>query len=90
MELDVTPVRRPGLVDVPVDGETIVVDEESARLHHLDAVASAVWQQLDGTRTVGEVTAALVAAFDAPSDQIEADVRDLVGSLVENGLLNLR
>jgi pyrroloquinoline quinone biosynthesis protein D len=90
LERDATPVRRPGLVDVPVDGETIVVHEESARLHHLDSVASSVWRQLDGSRTVGEVTASLAEAFDAPPAQIEADVRDLIGRLVENGLLELR
>jgi hypothetical protein len=86
-DLDYCPVRRPGLVDVPVGGETIVVDEPAARLHHLDAAASSVWARLDGTVSLREIIAALASAHGAPTHQVESDVRALSRHLAELELL---
>ena len=86
-DLDYCPVRRPGLVDVPVAGETIVIDEPAARLHYLDAAATSVWARMDGTVSLREISAALATTYGAPTHQVESDVRALASHLADLELL---
>ena len=50
------------------------IGDSDDELYTLNETGRAVWQELDGTRTLGEVVAALAARFDAPLAQVEADV----------------
>lgn len=84
---DSSPPPKPGLVAVPVDGETVVYDPDSDVLHRLDPPATAVWSRLDGQATVHAVASRIAAAFGAPEEAVRADVADLTGTLWDKGLL---
>ncbi len=70
-----------------IDGETVVYDPLRRDLHLLDTRATAVWDLLDGTRTLDEVCTELAAVFGAPVEVLRADLPVVVADLRERGLL---
>lgn len=47
----------------------------------LDAVGHAILQEVDGTRSFGDITAALAETYAAPVAQIQKDSADFLGTL---------
>ncbi|MFW6033729.1 MAG: PqqD family peptide modification chaperone [bacterium] len=82
------PAPKPGLVCVPIDGETVVYDPGSDVLHRLDGPASAVWERLDGTETVHAIADHLAEGFGVPEKTARTDVAGLAETLRERGLLD--
>lgn len=83
-----SPAPKPGLVAVPIDGETVVYDPGSDILHRLDGPASAVWERLDGTETVHAIADHLAEGFEVPEETARTDVAALAETLWERGLLD--
>jgi len=52
-----------------------------------DPVAVDVLRLCDGKRTVGEIASALATMYDAPIEQISADVTKLLADLVQKGII---
>jgi len=52
-----------------------------------DETAVEVLRLVDGSRSVAEIAAALAEAFDAPVEEIRADVAELVADLARHGYL---
>ena len=52
-----------------------------------DETAVEVLRLIDGTRDIGAIAAALADSFDAPVEEIEADVAALVADLARQGYL---
>ncbi len=82
------PAPKPGLVSVPIDGETVVYDPESNVLHRLDGPATAVWSRLDGIATAHALARRIAAEFDATHETVRRDVATLTDTLWEQGLLD--
>lgn len=82
-----SPVRRPGLVAVPIEGETVVYAPDSDALHHLDRTASTVWAQLTGDVTLGALASRLASDHDAEPANVLAYLTRLAQTLWERGLL---
>lgn len=81
------PARRPGLVAVEVDGETVVYDPVADLLHHLEPSASAVWSRLEGADPLDALAARLAADYGAGPDTVRRDVIRLARVLWDLGLL---
>lgn len=71
-----------------MDGETVVYDEETQKLHHLDPVASVVWALLDGHTPLTKTCDELAQAFGTPVETIRPDVLSVVGFFAAEGLLD--
>jgi pyrroloquinoline quinone biosynthesis protein D len=52
-----------------------------------DDIALAVLQHCDGVATVAAIAAVLAAAYDAPLDEVEGDVVELLQDLAEKGII---
>jgi len=70
-----------------LDGELVLYNPVDHRIHHLDRTGAVVWQLLDGSATVGELVADIAEAFGVPTEQVEADVSEILISLAGEGLL---
>ena len=76
-----------------IEGEVIIVPlaagigDADDELYTLNETGRAIWQKLDGQRTLREVTAALTQQFDAPEAELEADVLGFVGEMADRGIL---
>jgi hypothetical protein len=81
------PARRDRLATVDVDGELVVLDEDSGAVHLLNPTASIVFQCLDGTSTLREIAGDFADELGAPLDVVEADLVRLAIDLAAHGLL---
>jgi len=81
------PSPRSYVVGVEIDGETVLVDQTSGAVRHLDAIGSIVWQCLDGNLKLDEISADLAAGFRADPTVVAGDVLELTRNLGALGLL---
>lgn len=75
------------VVSREIEGELIIVPiasgigDKEDELYTLNDTGRAIWQRLDGKRTLGEVAADLAVHYAAPADQITRDVLGLITEL---------
>ncbi len=93
-EVALTSVCAPSddVVAREIEGELIIVPlvagiGNAEELYTLNPTAQAIWQKLDGQRTLKEVAAALVDEFNGPLAELEADVLGLAAELTQRGIL---
>jgi pyrroloquinoline quinone biosynthesis protein D len=87
----ITAASRPSLPrhiklrhDAARDSWTILAPE---RVFTPDAIAVAVLQLCDGSRTVDDIAGELSRAYDAPREQILADVVSMLQDLADKGVV---
>ena len=83
------PVFHPQVAARIIDGEAVIVLPESGQVNVLNEVGSRIWELIDGTRSVGEITEIIVAEYDVTAEQAERDVEEFIQELVENKMLVL-
>jgi len=80
-------IHSEDVVSREIEGELIIVPIASGigdaedELYTLNDTGREIWQQLDGKRTVREITADIAAHYNAPVDQITRDVLGLMTEL---------
>ncbi len=85
-----TVLRMPESVSMrKVHDEVVLLDMSSEQYYGLNAVGACVIEAVTTGVDVDGAVAAVFDAFDAPEDQIRADVVALVEELVASGLLVL-
>jgi len=94
--LDTTYVPSEDIVAREIEGEIIIVpltaavadaDGQADALYTLNDTGKAIWERLDGQRSLKDVAAELAAEYEAPAGEIEADVLGLVAELVSRRML---
>ena len=76
-----------------IEGEIIIVPliagigDTDDELYTLNETGQAIWQKLDGQRTLGEVAAALTQEFEVSQIDLEADILGFAGELARRGIL---
>jgi pyrroloquinoline quinone biosynthesis protein D len=59
------------------------------RTINLDPIGLAILQEVDGTRSFGDLVALLAAKYDAPVDQITGDVAEFITGLADRRIMEL-
>ena len=77
--------RRDDLVVEHFPADILVWDQAAQTLHHLDAMAAIVWDELDG-RPLRAIAADLASDFAAENAQLLADLITLCDDFVGKGL----
>lgn len=78
---DFAPRPAPAVLATELDGELVLLDPRTDRLHLLDQLATLIWNVFDGEVTVDELTADLADAFETPAATVRDDLDGLVRSL---------
>lgn len=68
---------------VPISGQLASMDN----LYTLNETGAFIWQALDGSRSLAEISGMLEEQYDAPADVIAADVLEIADGLAEAGLI---
>jgi hypothetical protein len=68
------------------DDGGVLLHLESAQYHGVNSTGLAIWELLDGERTVAEVVADLRAGLDAPPAQVDEEVVEFLSALSARGL----
>jgi hypothetical protein len=87
VDLSLVAVRRSTVSGVELDGETVLYDEATGHVHHLNHQAALVWMFLDGQTSLAELTADLADAFQVDPATMSHDVLTLARRFVDEGLL---
>jgi len=89
---DRVPKRNENVVFRKVAGEYILVplvasaaDVES--IFNLNETAAAIWDKVDGKRSIKDIVAEIQAEYDVESDQLERDVISLLNEMTEAKLI---
>jgi hypothetical protein len=81
--LDVRPLRHPDVEWHETSGEVVLV--ASGAEQDLNEVGSRIWLLADGTRTVREIAARIVAEFEVDAQTAERDAVEFVETLLRDG-----
>ena len=81
--------RQPDVIWSAVDGEAVLLDLASGYYFSLNRVGTAVWDLLDGKRTLGAIHVAICARFDVTSETAWADLEVLVRRLCADKLAKI-
>ena len=83
----VFPARRSDVVVRKIEGETLVLDSQSGKVHQLNPTAGFIWACCDGESSVSDITSRLAVEFDVPATSVAPDVANTIGKFQELGLL---
>ncbi|OGO27715.1 MAG: hypothetical protein A2Z16_07105 [Chloroflexi bacterium RBG_16_54_18] len=84
----------PNIVSRLIGGEMILVPirqnvGDMEHIYTLNATAARIWELIDGKRSLAEIQQLVVQEFEIDDLQAQADLFDLVESLLEQGALLL-
>jgi len=78
-----------------IEGDTVIVPlvagigDTDDELFTLNPAGQAIWQRLDGQRTLKDVAAELAEEYDTPLAVLENDVLGFASELAHRGILTL-
>jgi pyrroloquinoline quinone biosynthesis protein D len=81
--------RQPGILSQRVDDQLVLLNPHDGQYFALDEVGGMLWDLCDGTLTISDIAAAIAREYDAPTDVIETDIRELLHDLVDEKLATL-
>jgi len=87
--LSQVPVPHDGIELAELEGEGVLYCHEKLSMIYMNESASAIWRLCDGHRSVAEIISALAEAFPDTAADISIDVRETLGLLVSEGVLEL-
>lgn len=76
-----------------VEGELVIIPikfgigDLDSEMYALNATGMAVWNKLDGTRSLSDLINELSEQYDTPYDDIKVDVVEIVTELLGKGLV---
>jgi hypothetical protein len=85
----------PDVVARDIEGDLVIVPLVSGigdaddELYTLNDTGRAIWDGLDGRRTLAEVAARLAEQFEAAGDELESDVVGFAQEMVRRGILSV-
>ena len=72
-----------------VSGETVLLDLASEQYFGLDEVGTRVWQLLNEGKSLVAMLEVLLEEYEVERERLEGDVRALLESLIEAGLVEM-
>ena len=93
VSLDITYVPSEDIVAREIEGELIIVPliagigDMEDELFTLNETGRAIWERLDGQKSLKDVVKELSAVFEAPDGEIQGDVIGFVQELLKRGML---
>ena len=73
-----------------LDKESVLLNLETERYYGLDETGTRMWQLVTAAPSIAAAYHELQNEFDVESDVLRAHLTELLGRLVENGLLQIR
>jgi hypothetical protein len=80
-------VRAATVIARDLGEELVLLDTRDEQYYSLDEVGAFIWQLIDGQRTVGDLAAAVAAAYEAPEATIQQDTLDILEHLATERLI---
>jgi coenzyme PQQ synthesis protein D (PqqD) len=72
-----------------LDRESVLLNLETERYFGLDETGTRMWQMVTTSPTIDDAYRGLLAEFDVEAEHLHTNLTELVGRLVDNGLLQV-
>lgn len=72
-----------------LDGESVLLNLETERYFGLDETGTRMWQLVTASQDIETAYGELLAEFDVEPELLRTHLTELLGQLVENGLLQV-
>ena len=69
--------------------EAAILNMKNSVYYGLDPVGSRIWQLLQQPRSIAEIRDVIASEYDVSADRAESDLRELIGKLLSEGLVEL-
>jgi hypothetical protein len=81
--------RSPSVLTAQIDSEVVMMSVEQEEYFGLDDIGSDIWKRLDPPCTFADLIDRLAADYDADRENIAEDVRALLATMAEHGVVRL-
>jgi hypothetical protein len=92
-----TPISFAARVSIPqdvmyqeLDDESVILNMESGLYFGLDAVGSRIWRAVTEADSIEHAFKTLSAEFDVEEPKLRSDLGELIGELLDQGLLKIQ
>lgn len=79
--------RAAQLLEAEIDDELVALDSSLGVCFGFNSVATSVWRLLEEPKTGSEIKAFLLDSYDVQPAQCDAEVDELLESMVEHGIV---
>jgi hypothetical protein len=79
---------QPDVVSRRLDDRTVLVNLRTNRIFELNPTGARFWELLGEGSSESQIVEGLVAEFEVPREQLEREVRGLIDSLLDEGLIS--
>jgi hypothetical protein len=79
----------PDVIYQDLEGEIVLLHLERERYFGLDTIGARAWQGIVAGEALGRIHAALLEEYEVASEDLDRDLHDLVGRLIEAGLVDV-
>ncbi|HMH50414.1 MAG TPA: PqqD family protein [Candidatus Acidoferrum sp.] len=76
-------------VSCDLQGEAAILHLKSGVYYGLDPVGARIWTLVQQPKTFSELRSTLLGEYDVEAARLEADLRDLLNKLAEQGLVEI-
>ena len=84
---DARPRRRERVLVQQAAGQCILLDVDSGNYYALDEVSGRIWELCDGDHSVSAMVEAIREEYEAPVEDVEADVLSFLGEMADERLV---
>jgi Coenzyme PQQ synthesis protein D (PqqD) len=71
-----------------LDDQTVLVNLRTNRIFELNRTGARLWELLGEAPSESQIVERLLAEFEVPQEQLEREVRALIDSLLDEGLIS--
>jgi hypothetical protein len=79
---------QPDIVSRRLDDQTVLVNLRTNRIFELNRTGARLWELLGEGSSESQIVERLLAEFEVPQEQLEREVRALLDSLLDEGLIS--
>lgn len=79
--------KRPDLLVEEIEEEIVIYDPRTHRVHHLNPMASIIWDLYDASPSPQDIAKEIVDVLRTDPAVVEKDVREILHQLQKKGLL---
>ena len=86
-DLAVVLTKNPNAAYRVYDGQATVVLPERSEVHVLNPIGTAVWDRIDGRRTLAQILDAVIQEHEVAPDEARRDVLEFITELRRHGMV---
>jgi len=86
---NVIPKSNPDIIGRVVDNEAVLVMPKQGKVKVLNEVGAAIWELIDGERSIQQIATELCTQFEIDPSTAEADTIKFIADLYEKELVSI-